>query len=58
MSIEQDAAYWEVLVQGGKDSLEAKFGVATKKDRKFYASLEPSSEDDNKGGYHKKRRAI
>lgn len=50
VSIEQDAAYWEVHVEGGEDAVEAQFGVATKKDRKFFASLEQSNEDD-KGGY-------
>lgn len=44
--IEQDNAYFEVHVvempEGG--SVEALFGVATKKDRKFYKALEGGEE--------------
>jgi len=45
--IEQDAAYYEVHVElssGGEESVEIMVGVATKKDRKFYAALEEEEE--------------
>lgn len=40
--IEQDTAYWEVHVAQAKEGSvdAAMFGLATKKDRKFYAALE------------------
>ena len=45
--LEQDAAYWEVHVdipeEGGRID-EAMFGVATKKDRKFYSALQEKEE--------------
>jgi hypothetical protein len=55
--LEQDAAYWEVHVdhqssESSQDSsketgkLKAMFGVATKKDRQFYASLDEKSNDE------------
>ena len=48
VTIEQDAAYWEVHVKadGGetKQSVEVLVGVATKKDRKFYTALQESKE--------------
>jgi hypothetical protein len=54
--IEQDAAYWEwhVAVQdknGGASHVEdIMFGVASKKDRKFYQELE-ENEADKTGAY-------
>ena len=45
--LEQDAAYWEVHVEVGEPSataFEVMFGVATKKDRKFYQSDEEKAE--------------
>jgi uncharacterized membrane protein len=46
VAIEQDAAYWEahieILTEGS--SFEIMFGVATKKDRKFYNALEEQEE--------------
>jgi hypothetical protein len=42
-TIEQDAAYWEVHIDVPDDdkgtAYEVMFGVATKKDRKFYNAL-------------------
>lgn len=50
VSIEQDAAYWEwhVGIPSG-DSTDIMFGVATKKDAKFYKSLEESDGDGKIG---------
>jgi hypothetical protein len=46
VSIEQDAAYWEWHVEIPKgDSKDVMFGVATKKDPKFYRELEESDGD-------------
>lgn len=46
-TIEQDAAYWELVVEleEGASEQEIMFGVATKKDPKFYAALQ-----DQEGG--------
>ena len=45
MSIEQDAAYWEIHVDMHEgESAEPFFGVATKKDRKFFKALDESEE--------------
>lgn len=46
MSIEQDAAYWELHIEipAEGDPLEVLFGVATKKDRKFYNALDDQEE--------------
>ena len=56
-SIEQDAAYWEWQIEktGGSGSSSAdddddednapKFGVATKKDQKFYRALQAAEID-------------
>jgi hypothetical protein len=50
--IEQDTAYWEVHVARAQEgSAEAMFGVATKKDRKFYAASEEEAE-----GTHRHQR--
>jgi competence protein ComGC len=47
--VEQDAAYWEVHVERAQEgSVEAMFGVATKKDRKFYTALEEQEEGKGK----------
>mmetsp|Transcript_26126 Transcript_26126/g.72025 ORF Transcript_26126/g.72025 Transcript_26126/m.72025 type:complete len:210 (-) Transcript_26126:688-1317(-) len=47
--LEQDAAYWEVHIEipeeGGGISYEVMFGVATKKDRKFYNALQEQEEE-------------
>ena len=50
VSIEQDAAYWEwhVEIPSG-DSTDIMFGVATKKDAKFYKSLEEADGDGKIG---------
>ena len=46
VTIEQDAAYWEVHIQIPNDgeATEVMFGVATKKDRKFYKAFEEQEE--------------
>jgi hypothetical protein len=46
VSVEQDAAYWEAHIEipGDGDPMEVMFGVATKKDRKYYKSLEEQEE--------------
>lgn len=45
VAIEQDTAYWEVHIERvDEGSVEAMFGVATKKDRKFYIALEELEE--------------
>eukprot|EP00566_Odontella_aurita_P027394 CAMPEP_0113540462 /NCGR_PEP_ID=MMETSP0015_2-20120614/8492_1 /TAXON_ID=2838 /ORGANISM="Odontella" /LENGTH=169 /DNA_ID=CAMNT_0000440265 /DNA_START=203 /DNA_END=712 /DNA_ORIENTATION=+ /assembly_acc=CAM_ASM_000160 len=44
--VEQDAAYWEWHIDGSEDDSGAlKFGVATKKDGKFYKALEIQADD-------------
>jgi hypothetical protein len=47
-TIEQDAAYWECHIEiPSKDTAyELMFGVATKKDRKFYDALEEQEEGE------------
>ena len=50
-NVEQDAAYWEAHVQlpggdTGASALEVMFGVATKKDRKFYNALQEQEEGE------------
>jgi hypothetical protein len=46
VSIEQDAAYWEAQIDIPADggAMEVMFGVATKKDRKFYNALDEQEE--------------
>jgi hypothetical protein len=55
--LEQDAAYWEIHVehQSAEEShdpntesvkINALFGVATKKDRQFYAALDEKSDGE------------
>jgi len=46
VTLEQDAAYWEIHVEEGPTdkAIEVMFGVATKKDRKFYNALEEQGE--------------
>jgi hypothetical protein len=46
VSVEQDAAYWEAHIEipGDGDPMEVMFGVATKKDRKYYKALEEQEE--------------
>lgn len=46
VSVEQDAAYWEahIDIAGEGSSIDVMFGVATKKDRKFYKALEEQGE--------------
>lgn len=45
--IEQDAAYWEAHVEMTREGEKAEvmFGVATKKDRKFYEAVEGQEEE-------------
>jgi len=40
VSIEQDASYWEAHVILENGTLDAYFGVATRKDQQFYRALE------------------
>lgn len=50
VSIEQDAAYWEVQVDiPDGQSAEIMFGVATKKDQKFYAAFQEQEEGTSGG---------
>jgi hypothetical protein len=46
VSVEQDAAYWEahIVIPEDGDPMEVMFGVATKKDRKYYKALEEQEE--------------
>jgi hypothetical protein len=46
VSVEQDAAYWEahIDIPGEGDPIDVMFGVATKKDRKYYKVLEEQEE--------------
>jgi hypothetical protein len=46
VSVEQDAAYWEahIVIPGEGDAIDVMFGVATKKDRKYYKALEEQEE--------------
>ncbi|KAL7558205.1 hypothetical protein ACA910_016088 [Epithemia clementina (nom. ined.)] len=48
--LEQDAAYWEVHVEipetSATTAYEVMFGVATKKDRKFYSALQEKDEEN------------
>jgi hypothetical protein len=41
---DQDSAYWEAHVELQSGSQEVWFGVATKKDQKFYRALEEQEE--------------
>ena len=43
-AIEQDAAYFEAHIELESGSQEVLFGVATKKDQKFYRALEEQEE--------------
>lgn len=54
VTIEQDAAYWEVHIEHHPDmSQQVYFGVATKKDQQFYRAIEEEQEGqfriDSKG---------
>ena len=43
-AIEQDAAYWEWHINKVPEGAKISFGVAHKKDRKFYNELDKSKE--------------
>jgi hypothetical protein len=51
VGIEQDAAYWECAIEGedggASGSGRVKFGLATKKDRKFYSSAASAAADSS-----------